>query len=151
MEYNIDLAGGIDFKKGCYVGQELTIRTKHTGVVRKRLLPIRMARPIGPDYQPENGRIIKALDVDGSFKKGRAAGKFVAGVGDTAIALCRVEHMTSMRVSAEGGTWTPESKFGLQPYEENNESVVEVTPVVYNYFLVRERDLWDASRKRLFL
>ena len=32
--------GGIDFRKGCYVGQELTIRTHHTGVVRKRILPV---------------------------------------------------------------------------------------------------------------
>ncbi|KAH7038121.1 uncharacterized protein B0I36DRAFT_237964 [Microdochium trichocladiopsis] len=39
LEANMDLMGGIDFRKGCYVGQELTIRTKHRGVVRKRILP----------------------------------------------------------------------------------------------------------------
>lgn len=32
QESNIDYMGGIDFRKGCYVGQELTIRTHHTGV-----------------------------------------------------------------------------------------------------------------------
>lgn len=31
---------GVNFRKGCYVGQELTIRTHHTGVVRKRILPM---------------------------------------------------------------------------------------------------------------
>ena len=40
MNCNIDLMGGIDFKKGCYVGQELTIRTHHTGVVRRRVVPV---------------------------------------------------------------------------------------------------------------
>ncbi len=32
---------GVDFKKGCYVGQELTSRMKHRGTARKRLLPHR--------------------------------------------------------------------------------------------------------------
>ncbi len=39
LESNMDVMGGVDFHKGCYVGQELTIRTKHRGVVRKRILP----------------------------------------------------------------------------------------------------------------
>ena len=30
--------------KGCYIGQELTARTHHTGVIRKRLLPIVLDR-----------------------------------------------------------------------------------------------------------
>ncbi|KAK8076624.1 folate-binding protein [Apiospora phragmitis] len=40
LEANMDCMGGIDFRKGCYLGQELTIRTKHRGVVRKRILPV---------------------------------------------------------------------------------------------------------------
>ncbi|KAH7930114.1 Aminomethyltransferase folate-binding domain-containing protein [Leucogyrophana mollusca] len=40
MESNLDLMGGLDFRKGCYVGQELTVRTYHTGAVRKRILPV---------------------------------------------------------------------------------------------------------------
>lgn len=31
----------VDFRKGCYVGQELTVRTYHTGHTRKRIMPIR--------------------------------------------------------------------------------------------------------------
>ena len=34
----------VDFRKGCYVGQELTARTHHTGVTRKRILPGRFFR-----------------------------------------------------------------------------------------------------------
>ncbi|KAF9247235.1 hypothetical protein BU15DRAFT_84766 [Melanogaster broomeanus] len=40
IESNLDAMGGLDFRKGCYVGQELTVRTYHTGVIRKRILPV---------------------------------------------------------------------------------------------------------------
>uniref|UniRef100_A0A915JUG1 Transferase CAF17 homolog, mitochondrial n=1 Tax=Romanomermis culicivorax TaxID=13658 RepID=A0A915JUG1_ROMCU len=40
LESNGDYLNGISFHKGCYVGQELTARTHHTGVVRKRLMPL---------------------------------------------------------------------------------------------------------------
>lgn len=40
LEANGDYLHGVSFHKGCYVGQELTARTHHTGVVRKRLMPI---------------------------------------------------------------------------------------------------------------
>lgn len=33
----------VDFRKGCYVGQELTVRTYHTGVIRKRILPVTLS------------------------------------------------------------------------------------------------------------
>lgn len=35
----------VDFRKGCYVGQELTVRTYHTGVVRKRVFPVLIHHP----------------------------------------------------------------------------------------------------------
>ncbi|KAF8450440.1 hypothetical protein L210DRAFT_3618109 [Boletus edulis BED1] len=40
IESNLDVMGGLDFRKGCYVGQELTVRTYHTGMIRKRILPV---------------------------------------------------------------------------------------------------------------
>lgn len=40
LESCIDFMGGINFNKGCYVGQELTIRSHHHGVVRKRIIPV---------------------------------------------------------------------------------------------------------------
>ncbi|KAL4075918.1 hypothetical protein V8B97DRAFT_2001929 [Scleroderma yunnanense] len=43
IESNLDAMGGLDFRKGCYVGQELTVRTYHTGVVRKRILPVALS------------------------------------------------------------------------------------------------------------
>jgi folate-binding protein YgfZ len=48
QESNIDSFNGIDFRKGCYLGQELTIRTHHTGVVRKRILPVQLNNEYAP-------------------------------------------------------------------------------------------------------
>ncbi|GAA5880256.1 hypothetical protein JCM16303_003869 [Sporobolomyces ruberrimus] len=44
MESNLDLMNGVDYKKGCYVGQELTARTHFKGIVRKRGVGIRLFR-----------------------------------------------------------------------------------------------------------
>lgn len=41
LEVNCDYLHGVSFHKGCYIGQELTARVHHTGVVRKRLMPLR--------------------------------------------------------------------------------------------------------------
>ena len=49
LENGIDELNGIDWNKGCYLGQELTARTKHRGLVRKRLLPVSIEGPLpGP-------------------------------------------------------------------------------------------------------
>ncbi|KAG8907067.1 ccr4 associated factor [Tulasnella sp. 403] len=47
MDANMDMMGGIDFRKGCYVGQELTVRTYHTGVIRKRVFPVQVLPSTG--------------------------------------------------------------------------------------------------------
>ena len=39
LNYNLHNLNGISFNKGCYIGQELTQRTYHTGVLRKILMP----------------------------------------------------------------------------------------------------------------
>lgn len=46
LESNCDFMHGVSFHKGCYIGQELTARTHHTGVVRKRLMPLTFDKPI---------------------------------------------------------------------------------------------------------
>lgn len=42
FDVNCDYLHGISFHKGCYLGQEFTARTYHTGVIRKRVMPIRL-------------------------------------------------------------------------------------------------------------
>lgn len=49
LEASIDLLNGVDYRKGCYVGQELTARTHHKGVVRKRGVVFRLFRE-GEEY-----------------------------------------------------------------------------------------------------
>lgn len=167
MEYNVDLSQGIDFKKGCYLGQELTIRTKHTGVVRKRILPVGLSTADAPHAQSDSthaqipasdaGSVkvdpaqfdsadIKQLAEDGGIKKGRAAGKLVSVCGNVGLALCRLEMMTSMKISAEGGTWMPGMEFGVADREGR---VVKVRPFLRDEWVTRVRDIWDKKRVRI--
>lgn len=124
QESNIDLFGGIDFRKGCYLGQELTIRTHHTGVVRKRIVPVQLyhmneekpASTEGPRYSPHvslslppPGSDISSL----SARKGRSAGKWLGGVGNIGLALCRLETMTDVKLTEETATYDPEQEFKI--------------------------------------
>ncbi|PAV21076.1 Aminomethyltransferase folate-binding domain-containing [Pyrrhoderma noxium] len=59
MESNLDIMGALDFRKGCYVGQELTVRTYHTGVLRKRILPVQISTLTGSDEAPVSHSEIK--------------------------------------------------------------------------------------------
>lgn len=45
FEANCDFLHGISFHKGCYLGQEFTARTYHTGVIRKRIMPLVIESP----------------------------------------------------------------------------------------------------------
>jgi folate-binding Fe-S cluster repair protein YgfZ len=41
----MDLIGGVDFKKGCYVGQEVVSRVHHRGTARRRILTAALTGP----------------------------------------------------------------------------------------------------------
>ncbi len=40
LEAGFDELGGVSWTKGCYMGQELTARTKYRGLVKRRLVPV---------------------------------------------------------------------------------------------------------------
>jgi len=40
VEGNIDILNGVDWKKGCYIGQELTARMHYRGLAKKRMFPV---------------------------------------------------------------------------------------------------------------
>lgn len=119
MESNMDMGGAIDFRKGCYVGQELTIRTHHTGVVRKRILPVQLYTgdmPTGdsPVYDPSAELVLPPAGTNinkAGGRRGRSAGKFLDGVGNIGLALCRLEMMTDIALTGEGTQFTPGSEF----------------------------------------
>ena len=45
LEAGFDELGGIAWDKGCYMGQELTARTKYRGLVKRRLVPVALTAP----------------------------------------------------------------------------------------------------------
>ncbi|KAF2238888.1 Aminomethyltransferase folate-binding domain-containing protein [Viridothelium virens] len=115
---NIDIMGGIDFRKGCYVGQELTIRTQHTGVVRRRILPVQLynlqgSEPQELNYDPtwsHSGPPIGA-SITKADSKGRSMGKWLGGIRNVGLGLCRLEAMADIAVSAEGASWKEGDQF----------------------------------------
>jgi transferase CAF17, mitochondrial len=114
-ESDLDVMDAVDFRKGCYVGQELVIRTQHTGVVRKRILPAVLyeAGETAPESLPSSidtstfatipyGADIKRVgETDGAGRKNRSAGKWVANVGDVGLALVRLEVMAGLGPTGE--------------------------------------------------
>ena len=63
LEANFEELNGIDFKKGCYVGQENTARMKLRNKLRRRLLPIKVKGKIdiGSEIMFNNNKIGKVL------------------------------------------------------------------------------------------
>jgi len=63
LEANLEKLNGIDFKKGCYVGQENTARMKLKNKLRRRLLPIKVEGKIniGSEIMFNNNKIGKVL------------------------------------------------------------------------------------------
>jgi len=52
LESGFDELGGVDWDKGCYMGQELTARTKYRGLAKKRLMPVAFDAPPPPPSTP---------------------------------------------------------------------------------------------------
>lgn len=46
MQSNMEEAGAIDFNKGCYVGQEVTARSKHRAQIRKKIIKLAASGPV---------------------------------------------------------------------------------------------------------
>lgn len=147
LESNMEFMGGIDFHKGCYVGQELTIRTKHRGVVRKRILPcaiydVDKAAPAALAYEPESaspqtltaGMVPTETSIGRFGKRGRSAGKWIKGIGNIGLGLCRLEIMTDVVLPGEqaAATFKPEDEFVLEwgKEEGDGKSAVKVKAFV---------------------
>jgi folate-binding protein YgfZ len=80
LESNFDELHGVDWNKGCYMGQELTARTKYRGLVKKRLLPVDIAGAA----PPPGTQVL--LD-------GKDAGEMRSAADGKGLALLRLEQL----------------------------------------------------------
>jgi folate-binding protein YgfZ len=84
LEANFEMLHGVDFKKGCYVGQELTARMKLKGELRKRVLPVSGSAPL-----PAAGTPVTA--------NGTALGPLIAASGTHGLALLRLDRLADAK------------------------------------------------------
>ncbi|MGY6632408.1 MAG: CAF17-like 4Fe-4S cluster assembly/insertion protein YgfZ [Alkalilacustris sp.] len=92
LEAGFERLAGVDHRKGCYVGQEVTARMKHKTDLRKGLVTVTVSGPA------EAGTEIVA--------QGRPAGTLHTRVGDRAIAYLRFDRATGpMQAGAAVVRW----------------------------------------------
>ncbi len=85
-EANMDRLNGIDFKKGCYVGQEVVSRVQHRGLARKRVAQVSITGPT-----PQVGSEIFAGDI--------AIGVMGSSAGAAGLALLRLDKVDDARAA----------------------------------------------------
>jgi tRNA-modifying protein YgfZ len=83
-DVNMDLLHGVDFEKGCYVGQEVVSRMRHRGGVRKRVVKVRLAEP-----GPTPGDPVLAGEA--------TIGALGSTAGDKGLALLRIDRLAEAR------------------------------------------------------
>lgn len=97
LESNFDALNGVDWDKGCYMGQELTARTKYRGLVKKRLMPVAIE-----GKAPAAGTPL--------LRGGKEAGEMRSSRDGLGIALIRLEHVEDagpeLKLEAENATVT---------------------------------------------
>lgn len=88
LEHGFEALNGVDFNKGCYIGQELTARTKYRGLVKRRL-----ARVSLNGAGPSPGTPIMLGD--------REAGELRTSFEGAGLALLRLDKLEE--AAAQGG------------------------------------------------
>ena len=102
IEANFDLLNGIDFQKGCFVGQETTSRMKRRGQIKSRMLPIAFDGPA-----PAAGAEVLAGDLRAGVVTSAGAGR--------AMALMRLDRAEGRSLTVDGRLVTLETPVWLAP------------------------------------
>lgn len=76
----LDEMGGVGFKKGCYVGQEVVSRMQHRGTARRRVLIVEAGLPLPP--------VGTELTVEG-----RSVGTLGSSAGTSGLAIARIDRV----------------------------------------------------------
>ncbi|XP_068201626.1 putative transferase CAF17 homolog, mitochondrial [Palaemon carinicauda] len=111
LEANCDYLHGVSFHKGCYIGQELTARTFHTGVVRKRYMPI--------VFSAEASHL--TFDSGIVNDKGKVVGKVRGIAGAQGIGLMRIEESLAAKTLTADNLTLVTSRPAWWPFEASKE------------------------------
>ena len=82
LEAGFDELSGVSWSKGCYMGQELTARTKYRGLIKRRLVPVSAAGDLPPPGTPV-------------LREGAEVGMLRSTHGNTGLALLRTDALTA--------------------------------------------------------
>lgn len=99
LESNLEELNGLDFKKGCYVGQELTARMKYRGLIKKRLFPVEIEGPL-----PEPGTPVTLEDQEAGEMRSGQMESDKRGIGLALLKLEVVEAAEASRRPLLAGT-----------------------------------------------
>ncbi|MFC7475445.1 YgfZ/GcvT domain-containing protein [Dankookia sp. GCM10030260] len=94
LEAGYDDLHGVSWTKGCYMGQELTARTKYRGLLKRRLVPVAVEGPL-----PAPGTKV--------FADGTEVGEMRSGRDGMGIAQLRLEALDGRRLSCGEAMLTP--------------------------------------------
>jgi folate-binding protein YgfZ len=111
LENGFEELHGVDFKKGCYVGQELTARTHYRALIKKRLMPVTI-----------NGAAVPGTALT---LNGEDAGELRSVAGAKGLALVRLEAWRKAaggKLAAGDATVTPQSPAWMNLEREEAET-----------------------------
>ena len=80
LEAGFDELNGVDWQKGCFMGQEITARSKYRGQIKKRLLPVEIDGP-----PPPPGTVLTL--------NGQEAGEMRSHIGQMGLAVIRLDSL----------------------------------------------------------
>jgi folate-binding protein YgfZ len=100
LENGFDELAGVDWDKGCYMGQELTARTHYRALIKKRLVPVRIEGP-----PPEPGTTIRAGEAEAGIMRSSCDGMGLALLRKDAINAGAPLSAGSARLAPEPPGW----------------------------------------------
>ena len=109
LEAGFDELHGVSWTKGCYMGQELTARTKYRGLLKRRIMPVEVNGPLPAPDTP----ILSGTQNVGTLRSGE---------GNRALALLRLDAMNALELRCGDATliltrpaWLPNLTLGAAP------------------------------------
>lgn len=86
LDAGLEELNGVSFKKGCYVGQEVTARMKHRATARRRFVLVQSAGALPPAGTPVES-------------EGREIGTLASGEANRALALLRLDRLAEAQAA----------------------------------------------------